>query len=105
MKLKKIIIVGGGSAGWMAAATLIKQFPNLDITLIESPNISTVGVGESTIGGIRLWTNWLGIDDKEFLKYTDGSYKLSIKFTDFYKKGEPFTILLVKHIPPMTILD
>ena len=90
MKLKKIIIVGGGSAGWMAAATLIKQFPNLDITLIESPNISTVGVGESTIGGIRLWTNWLGIDDKEFLKYTDGSYKLSIKFTDFYKKGEAF---------------
>jgi tryptophan halogenase len=85
-----IIIVGGGSAGWMTAATLIKQFPEKNISLIESPNISTVGVGESTIGGIRLWSNWLGIDDKQFLKFTDGSYKLSIKFTDFYKKGESF---------------
>jgi len=90
-KLKNILIVGGGSAGWMSAATMIKKFPNLNITLIESPNIATMGVGESTIGGIRNWTNWLGIDDREFLKHTDGSYKLSIKFTDFYKKnGEHF---------------
>jgi len=88
--MKTIIIVGGGSAGWMTAATLIKVFPNYNITLIESPNISTVGVGESTIGGIKNWTNFLEIDDKQFLKHTDGSYKLSIKFTDFYKKGEAF---------------
>jgi hypothetical protein len=86
----KIIIVGGGSAGWMTAATLIKTFPNKDITLIESPNTPTVGVGESTINGIKLWTSYLGIDDKEFLKHTDGSYKLSIKFTDFHKKGNSF---------------
>jgi tryptophan halogenase len=45
MKIKKIIIVGGGSAGWMSAATLIKRFPDSDITLLESPTISTVGVG------------------------------------------------------------
>ena len=88
--INSIIIVGGGSAGWMTAATLTREFPEKIISLIESPNISTVGVGESTIGGIRLWTNWLGIDDKQFLKFTDGSYKLSIKFTDFYKKGESF---------------
>jgi len=88
--INNILIVGGGSAGWMTAATLIREFPEKNISLIESPNISTVGVGESTIGGIRLWTNWLGIDDKQFLKFTDGSYKLSIKFTDFYKKGESF---------------
>lgn len=86
----KIIIVGGGSAGWMTAATLIKTFPNKDITLIESPNTPTVGVGESTINGVKLWTSYLGIDDKEFLKHTDGSYKLSIKFTDFHKKGNSF---------------
>jgi len=90
MNVNNILIVGGGSAGWMTAATLIREFPEKNISLIESPNISTVGVGESTIGGIRLWTNWLGIDDKQFLKFTDGSYKLSIKFTDFYKKGEAF---------------
>ena len=45
MKIDKIIIVGGGSAGWMTASTLIKAFPNKDITVIESPNIPTVGVG------------------------------------------------------------
>lgn len=90
MKVNEFIIVGGGSAGWMTAATLIKAFPKKKITLIESPNIATVGVGESTIGGIRNWTNWLGIKDKDFLKHTDGSYKLSIKFTDFCKKGEGF---------------
>ena len=84
------MIVGGGSAGWMTACTLIKKFPNKNITLLESPNIATVGVGESTIGGIKNWTKFLGIDDKEFLSHTDGSYKLSIKFTDFYKKGEAF---------------
>jgi len=88
--IKNILVVGGGSAGWMTASTLIKQFPQKNISLIESPNISTIGVGESTIGGIRNWTNFLEIDDKHFLKHTDGSYKLSIKFTDFYKKGEAF---------------
>ena len=60
--MKDIIIVGGGSAGWMTAATLIKFFPNKTITLIESPNIPTVGVGESTIGGIRDWVQLLEID-------------------------------------------
>jgi len=88
-EIKNIIVVGGGSAGWMTAATLIKSFPHKSITVIESANIPTVGVGESTIGGIRLWTQYLGIDDKEFLQFTDGSYKLSIKFTDFYP-GEAF---------------
>ena len=54
-KINKIVIVGGGSAGCMSAATLIKVFPNKDITLIESPNIPTVGVGESTLGHINSW--------------------------------------------------
>jgi len=90
VKLNKIVIVGGGSAGWMTASTLIKAFPNKDITLIESPNVPVIGVGESTIQRIRNWTTYLGIDDKQFLKHTDGIYKLSIKFTDFYKKGTEF---------------
>ena len=64
--IKNILVVGGGSAGWMTASTLIKQFPQKNISLIESPNISTIGVGESTIGGIRNWTNFLEIDDKHF---------------------------------------
>ncbi len=85
-----IMIVGGGSAGWMTASTLIKEFPDKKIALIESPEIATVGVGESTIQQIRSWANYLEIEDKSFLRYTDGTYKLSIQFTDFYKKGETF---------------
>jgi hypothetical protein len=86
----KILIVGGGSSGWMTAATLESQFPNYKISLIESKNISTVGVGESTIGQIIDWMRLLKIEDKDFIKHVDGTYKLSIKFTDFYKKGEFF---------------
>jgi len=96
-----IIIVGGGSAGWMTASTLIKEFPDKKIALIESPEIATVGVGESTVQPIRAWIKYLGIDDKEFLKHTDGTYKLSIQFTDFYKKGEyfhyPFGAAVIKN--------
>ena len=88
MKINKIVIVGGGSAGWMTAATLVKSFPDKEICLIESPGVPTVGVGESTLGGIRTWCRWLGIDDRPdlFFKSTNASLKLSIKFTDFHKK-------------------
>ena len=87
MKFNKIVIVGGGSAGWMTAATLIKAYPKNDITLIESPNAPILGVGESTLGQINNWLDFLGIKDEEFIKATDGSYKLSIRFQDFYKKN------------------
>jgi len=88
--IKKIIIVGGGSAGWMSAATLKQCFPNKEITVIESPNIKTIGVGESTLQQIRAWTKLLDIDDKKFIPETDAILKLSIKFKNFYKKGEYF---------------
>ena len=88
MKTNKIVIVGGGSAGWMAAATLISQFPNKDITVIKSPNVPTVGVGESTLGQINNWLDLLNIKDEDFMPHTDASYKLSIRFEDFYKKDD-----------------
>lgn len=87
ININKIVVVGGGSAGWMSAATMIKTFPDKEIICIESPDFPIVGVGESTIGGIKLFTHFLGIDEKDFLRHTNGSYKLSIKFTDFYDKG------------------
>jgi tryptophan halogenase len=86
MSIDKIVVVGGGSAGWMTAATLVKAFPNKDISVIESKDVPIVGVGESTIGGIRRWTRFIGLEEEDFFKATDASYKLSIKFTDFYKK-------------------
>ena len=88
MKCDKILIVGGGSAGWMTAATLVRAFPDKDITVLESPNVPTISVGESTISKVKQWTKFLGIDDREFLKHTDGTIKFSIKFTDFNGKDE-----------------
>ena len=88
MKCDKILIVGGGSAGWMTAATLIRAFPDKDITVLESPNVPTISVGESTISKVKQWTKFLGIDDREFLQHTDGTIKFSIKFTDFNGKNE-----------------
>ena len=82
----KIVVVGGGSAGWMTAAMLIKTFPDRDIFVIESPDFPILGVGESTLGGINSYCHYLGIDEKDFMTYTDASYKMSIKFTDFYEK-------------------
>lgn len=84
LDVKKVVVVGGGSAGWMSAATIAKLFPEMEVTVIESPNIPTVGVGESTLGGINVWLDALGIEEKDFIKDVDGSLKLSIKFTDFY---------------------
>lgn len=86
-KIKNIVIVGGGSAGWMTASTIVKQINNVNITVVESPNVPTVGVGESTVGGIRRWMRMIGITDQEFIKETDASYKLAIKFNNFYEKG------------------
>ena len=91
--MNKIIIVGGGSAGWMTAATLIREFPDRDITLIESPNIQITGVGESTTQLIQRWIDWLGIELKDFMPYTDATFKLSVRFQDFYKKERFITIL------------
>lgn len=84
--IEKIIVVGGGSAGWMTAATLIKNFPEKEITVIESPDVPIVGVGESTLGQINEWLHTLDIKDEDWMQYCDASYKLSIKFTNFYKK-------------------
>ena len=82
----KISIVGGGSAGWMTATTFVKLFPEFDITLIESPDIETVGVGESTLFQINRWLREVDIKYSDFLNHVDGVFKHSIKFTNFYKE-------------------
>lgn len=90
MNVKNICIVGGGSSGWMTASSLAKSLPNINVTLIESKNIKTIGVGESTLGHINSFMDSLGLEDKDWMKECNATYKASIKFTDFAHIGETF---------------
>lgn len=91
--INNITIVGGGSAGWMTAASLLNQFPDKKITLVESPNTPNIGVGESTVAGnqsgwsgIVPWLEWIDIDNADFMPHCDAIYKLSIAFENWYRK-------------------
>ncbi|WP_286233729.1 tryptophan halogenase family protein [Thalassotalea sediminis] len=90
--IKKVVIVGGGTAGWMTAASLSKYLANKDtnITIIESTTVGTVGVGEATIPNIINYNKNLGIDELELIKATQATFKLGIQFEDWNKPGEKF---------------
>lgn len=87
----RAVIVGGGTAGWMAAASLSKLLgKSVDVTLVESDEISTVGVGEATIPPIRTLHKLLGIDEQEFIKATNATFKLGISFENWGNLNEEY---------------
>jgi tryptophan halogenase len=90
--IKKIIILGGGTAGWMTAAALGKASKKADyhVQVIESNEISTIGVGESTLTAIKEFNQLIGINENDFIKATQATFKLGIKFVDWNKKNTAY---------------
>ncbi|MBQ4854434.1 tryptophan 7-halogenase [Rhodanobacter sp. B2A1Ga4] len=90
-RIRQLVIVGGGTAGWMAAALLAKALgTGVAIRLVESAEIGTVGVGEATIPQIRHINRFLGIDEDELLRFAHGTYKLGVQLNGFGRLGDSY---------------
>ena len=89
-KIKKIVIVGGGSAGWMSAAYLSKAFKDIKIVLVESSDIPTIGVGEATIATIAIYLSYLGLKERDWMPACNASYKYSIRFNNWHEIGDEY---------------
>ena len=82
--VKNIVIVGGGSAGWMTAAHMSRYLEGVKISLLESPNVPIIGVGESTVPPIVQFMSALGFEEKEWMPACNATYKSSICFRRFH---------------------
>lgn len=88
----RIVVVGGGTAGWMSAAALRRQLPaeEYSVTLIESDDIGTVGVGEATLPHIKIFNDMLGLNEAQFMRETKATFKLGIQFCGWLREGSAY---------------
>jgi tryptophan halogenase len=104
--VKKVVIAGGGTAGWMAAATLSTHFGKLlDITLVESEEIGTVGVGESTVPPLTLFHGLLGIDEQHFMRECAATFKVGIWFENWGRIGDQYVHPFGRHGEPTWVAE
>src|SRR3712207_6597599 len=88
---RKVVVLGGGTAGWMTAAALVRLLPHAaTVRLVESAEIGIVGVGEATLPHLRAFVETLGLDEAEFMRATHATFKLGIDFRDFGKPGDAY---------------
>jgi len=87
----RVVVVGGGTAGWMTASALARQLPHAcTVRLIESVEIGIVGVGEATLPHLRAFVSMLGVGEAEFMRTTHATFKLGIEFRDFGRIGDSY---------------
>jgi tryptophan halogenase len=89
--IQSVAIIGGGTAGWMCAAAISKSFGSaIDVVLVESEEIGTIGVGEATVPHLSAFNRLLEIPEAEFVRETQGTFKLGIQFNDWGKIGDSY---------------
>jgi tryptophan halogenase len=104
--VRKVVIAGGGTAGWVAAAALSKYFEKvIDITLVESEEIGTIGVGESTVPPIVAFHRLLGIDEREFMRECAATFKVAIWFENWGKLGDWYLHPFGRYGQPASMIE